>query len=68
GGMAWGSTCVLLGYAFAASLRTVQHYLAWGPVPVVVLVVGGLVALDVRRRRRERALAREGRSSETETV
>lgn len=67
GGIAWGSTCVLLGYGFAASLHTVERYLAWGPVPIVVLVVGVMVFLEVRRRRRERTPApSEARPSPSE--
>ena len=54
GGVAWGAGCVLLGYVFALSLETVARYLAWGPIPVVVLVAAVLVVREVRRRRRER--------------
>jgi membrane protein DedA with SNARE-associated domain len=55
GGLLWGSGCVLLGYAFAASLHTVERYLTWGPIPIVVLVVGVLVGREIVSRRRERA-------------
>ncbi len=55
GGLLWGAGCVALGYAFAASLPTVERYLRIGPLPVVVIVVGVVVTLEIRRRRRERA-------------
>lgn len=55
GGILWAGACVWLGYAFAASLHSVEQYATWAPVPVVVLVIGGLVGLDIRRKRRDRA-------------
>lgn len=54
GGLLWGAGCVALGYAFAASLPTVEKYLRLGPIPVVGIVVIVVVALEIRRRRRER--------------
>jgi membrane protein DedA with SNARE-associated domain len=56
GGILWGSACVLLGYIFAASLHQVAQYLAWGPLPVVILVAAVVVVREVRRRRRDRAV------------
>lgn len=67
GGITWGSACVLLGYGFAASLHTVEHYLTWGPVPIVVVVVGTLALVETRRRRRER-IARATAANEPEDV
>lgn len=55
GGLLWGAGCVALGYAFAASLPTVEQYLRIGPLPVVAIVVVVVVVFEVRRRRRERA-------------
>ncbi|MFC5060853.1 DedA family protein [Actinomycetospora atypica] len=55
GGILWGGGCVLLGYLFALSLETVARYLAWGPVPVVVVVAAVLIVREVRKRRREQA-------------
>jgi membrane-associated protein len=55
GGLLWGSGCVLLGYGFAASLHTVERYLTWGSVPILVVVGGVLVWLEVRSHRRERS-------------
>jgi membrane protein DedA with SNARE-associated domain len=48
GGVLWGAGCVLLGYGFSASLITVGSYLTYGPL----LVVGALMAVAVRIRRR----------------
>ena len=55
GGLLWGSGCVLLGYAFSSALSTVGQYLTWAPLTIIAIVVGVLVTLHVRRRRREAA-------------
>jgi membrane protein DedA with SNARE-associated domain len=55
GGVIWAGACVWLGYAFAASLHKIEKYATWAPIPVVVLVAGTLVFLDIRKKRRERA-------------
>lgn len=57
GGMIWATSAVLLGYLFAASLHTVESYATWAPLPIVVVVIGGAIVLEVRRRRAEVALA-----------
>jgi membrane-associated protein len=55
GGILWGGGCILLGWAFASALDTIETYLTWGPLAVLaVLVVVGLV-LYLRRRRSERS-------------
>jgi membrane-associated protein len=54
GGVLWAGACVWLGYAFAASLHTVERYATWAPLPLVVLVAVALVGNDIRRKRRER--------------
>ncbi len=54
GGLIWGTACVTLGYAFAASLSTVSRYLTWGPIPIFVILIAVLVYRRIRRRRRER--------------
>ena len=54
GGIIWGGGCVLLGYAFASALDTVGQYLTWAPLAILALVIVGVVALQVRRRRRSR--------------
>jgi membrane-associated protein len=64
GGVLWGSGCVLLGYAFAASLHTVERYLTWGPAPILAVVVGVLVWREIASRRRERAAAARDRQRE----
>ena len=58
GGLIWGAGCVLLGYAFAASLHTVERYLTWGPLPILVLIIAGYAFVEIRSRRRESAEAR----------
>jgi membrane-associated protein len=64
GGLLWGSGCVLLGYAFAASLHTVQRYLTWGSVPIVVGVAGVLIGVEIRNHRRERSERARDREAE----
>lgn len=59
GGILWGGACVWLGYIFALSLHKIEKYATWVPIPVVVLVIGGWIAFDWRKKRRERAEARE---------
>jgi membrane-associated protein len=54
GGIIWAGACVWLGYAFAASLHKIEKYATWAPIPVVVIAVGTLVVLDIRKKRRER--------------
>ncbi|GAB1513779.1 DedA family protein [Actinophytocola sp. KF-1] len=52
GAVLWGAGCVLLGYAFSASLTTVDHYLVYVPLALIVLAV--LVYVLVRRTRARR--------------
>lgn len=59
GGALWGAGCVLLGYAFAASLDKVEQYLTWGPIPIVVLIIAAVIFVEMRKRRRERAEKKE---------
>jgi len=55
GGVVWGGGCVLLGYAFSASLATISSYLTWGPIVIIVVLLAGWLAFRLLRRRRERA-------------
>ena len=55
GGIVWGGGCVLLGWAFASALDTIESYLTWAPLVAFALLGVGFVALQVRRRRREKA-------------
>ena len=57
GGIIWGAGCVLLGYAFASALSRVEKYLTWGPLAVLAVLVAGFAMFELRRRRRDRALA-----------
>lgn len=54
GGIIWGGGCVLLGYAFASALHTVERYLTWAPLAVLAALLVGFVALEVRKRRRDK--------------
>jgi len=53
GGILWGTGCVLLGWAFASALNTIERYLTWGPLIVLVLLIAGAFALHRHRRRSE---------------
>ena len=53
GGILWGTGCVLLGYAFSSALATVSRYLTWAPFAVIAVVIGVVVLLHTRRRRKE---------------
>jgi membrane-associated protein len=55
GALLWGAGCVLLGYGFAASLTTVGHYLTFGPLLLLGLLLTGFGVLHLRRRRLDRA-------------
>ena len=55
GGVLWGGGCVLLGYAFSASLETISRYLTWGPIAVVAVLLVGYLGLRVVRRRSSEA-------------
>jgi membrane protein DedA with SNARE-associated domain len=57
GGILWGAGCILLGYAFASALHTVEQYLTWAPIIVIVVLIAGYVALELRKRRNEKAEA-----------
>ncbi len=57
GGIVWAGGCVLLGYAFASALSTIEKYLTWAPLAALGLLVVGYVVIEVRKRRRERSEA-----------
>ena len=61
GGIAWGATVVLLGYAAGASYAQVEK--TFGPVAAVVVLVVAAVGVLVWRVRRHRA---EGRTDATD--
>jgi membrane protein DedA with SNARE-associated domain len=50
GGVLWGGGCIILGWAFASALRSVEQYLTWAPVGVLGIVLVGAVFLHFRRR------------------
>jgi len=65
---------VLLGYAFASALSTVEKYLTWAPIAVFSVLLVGWVGLKIRERRRNAAekaalaLASEADALEPEVV
>ena len=54
GALLWGGGVVLLGYAFAHSLATVETGLKYWSIGFVTLLVVGAVAVRLRQRRRAR--------------
>lgn len=51
GGLAWGTTYVLVGHAAGSSYQAIEHQVGrWAAVVVGVIVVAGLVLWHVRRR------------------
>jgi membrane-associated protein len=55
GGVTWGAGCVLLGYAFSASLTTIGSYLTWAPLALIALLAAGYVLVHLHRRARRAA-------------
>jgi membrane-associated protein len=51
GALVWGAGCVLLGYAFAASLATLANALTYVPL-VLIALAAVVVVLRVRKKRR----------------
>jgi membrane-associated protein len=54
GGVIWGTSCVLLGYAFASALQRVEYYLTWAPIAVLGGLGAFVIGLQTYRRRRAR--------------
>ncbi|MGW6281308.1 DedA family protein [Kribbella sp. NPDC055071] len=52
GAVVWGAGCVLLGYAFSASLTQLDHYITYVPLAVIALAVAVFVVLRRRKKRR----------------
>jgi len=59
GGILWGGGCVLLGWAFASALDTLETYLTWLPLAVFAVIIAGYVGFEVRKRRRANTQAAE---------
>ncbi|WP_406055639.1 DedA family protein [Kribbella sp. NBC_00889] len=51
GALVWGAGCVLLGYAFAASLATLAHALTYVPL-VLIAVAAAVLVVRIRRKHR----------------
>ena len=60
GGVIWGTSCVLLGYAFASALHRVEEYLTWAPLAVLGALGVFAIALQAYRRRRMHREAEAG--------
>jgi membrane-associated protein len=59
GGAAWGTTFVLLGYFAGNSYKKIETYVGRGAaVAVALIVIAGLIAWSIRRRRKEAAFER----------
>jgi len=59
GGFVWGTTFVLVGYFAGASYKKIETYIGRGAaIAVALVVIAGLVAWTVRRRRKENAFER----------
>jgi membrane-associated protein len=54
GGVLWATACVMLGWAFASALGTVEKYLTWAPLAILGLLIVAAVVLHLRRRRSAR--------------
>ena len=57
GAIIWGGGCVLLGWAFASALDTLESYLTWAPLAALAILLVGYVLYEVRKRRGERGTA-----------
>jgi len=60
GGVIWGTSCVLLGYAFASALDRLEEYLTWAPLGLLAGLGVFVIALQAVRRRRTRREAEVG--------
>jgi membrane-associated protein len=49
GGIIWGSGCILLGWAFASALHTIESYLTWAPLIALAVLVIIAIAVHLRR-------------------
>jgi membrane protein DedA with SNARE-associated domain len=54
GALIWGAGCVLLGYAFAASLATLANALTYIPLALIAVAAAVVVLRTLRKRRRVR--------------
>ncbi|MFC5263149.1 DedA family protein [Kribbella qitaiheensis] len=52
GAVVWGAGCVLLGYAFSASLAAVARALTYAPLILIALAAAVLVLVRIRKKRR----------------
>ena len=62
GGVIWGTSCVLLGYAFASALHRVEQYLTWAPLAALAALAAFVIALQAYRRHRDHGEATANRT------
>ncbi len=56
GGVAWGTAYSLLGYYAGGALSTIETYSTWAGIALLVVIVGGYLAIHLLRRRRDLAV------------
>ncbi len=56
GGVIWGVSYTLLGFYAGSALSKVETYSSWAGIGLLVLVLGGALALHLLRRRRDLAV------------
>ena len=56
GGIAWGTAYSLLGYYAGGALATIETYSTWVGAVLLVVIIGGYLAIHVLRRRRDLAI------------
>jgi membrane-associated protein len=54
GGILWGGGCILVGWAFASALNSIEKYLTWGPLAALAVLIVVVVLVHRRRRASER--------------
>ncbi len=56
GGIAWGTSYSLLGYYAGGALTTIETYSTWVGAALLIVIVGGFLAMHLLRRRRDLAV------------
>ena len=56
GGIAWGASYSLLGYYAGGALTTIETYSTWVGAALLIVIVGGFLAMHLLRRRRDLAV------------
>jgi membrane-associated protein len=66
GGLLWGVTFTLLGYAFSSAYTKVERYAGWASDALIVLVAAAVAAMWIVVRRRERRMLEGAAGSEAD--